>query len=261
MGRVKTVLHRATLGAIVTFLFAPVVVVVVMSFSNTPYLAFPPKGLGLRQFRSAFASEQWRDVTGRSLLVAGPVAVAAVASAALLVLGLQRTKLPFKEGIIGLCTLPLLVPGVAFAVALYDFFARAGLLDSFVGVILAHTVYILPIAVLVLWPAIRNISPDLELAAMTMGARRAEAWLGVTMRLLAPSLIASAIIVFLTSFDEATLVAFITGPNTTTLPKAILDSVSTGVDPTITAIATLLIFTTAALMTFAEVLRARSNRQ
>jgi ABC-type spermidine/putrescine transport system permease subunit II len=261
MSRAGTALYRMTVGATVVFLLAPAVVVVLMSFSDATHLSFPPAEWGLRQYESLSRSDVWGEATGRSLLIAFPVALLAVAAATLLVIGLQRTRLPFKEAVVALCTVPILVPGVALAVALYEFLARGGLLDSYLGVILAHTVYTLPVAVLVMWPAIRAIPPDLELVAMTLGAGRARAWFGVTLRLLAPALLASGIIAFVTSFDEATLVSFISGPRTTTLPKAILDSVATGVDPTITAIAALLIAATAVLLGVAEVLRTRSTNR
>lgn len=254
------VLYRSAIAGCVVFLLTPVLVVVSMSFSDTPYIAFPPEQLGTRQYMSFFESSSWITVTLRSFLIAVAAALLAAAAASLLVLGLHRTRIPFKEGIVALCTVPLLVPGVALAIAIYDFFATVELLDTILGVVLAHAVYTLPIAVLVLWPAIKSISPQVELVAMTLGATRARAWWSITLRLLAPSVIAAGIIVFLTSFDEATIVAFITGPQTATLPKEIFDSVSTGVDPTITAIAALLVLGTAVLMTISELLRNRNNK-
>lgn len=252
---------RGVVGITALSLLAPALVIVAMSFSDTPYLSFPPEGLGLRQYESLLSSDLWGKVTGRSLLIALPTALIAVIAATLLVIGLQRTRLPFKSAWVALSTLPMLVPGVALAVAMYGLLARFHLLDTYAGVILAHVVLTLPLAVLILWPAIRSLPADLELAAMTMGANRTRAWWDITVRLLTRSIAAAAIIVFLTSFDEAVLVSFISGPETTTLPKAILDSVITGVDPTITALATLLIFATAILMAAAETLRQRSERR
>lgn len=250
---------RTIVVCCVIFLLAPVVAVVLMSFSNASFITLPPKDWGLRQYESLIQSQRWITVTLRSFLVAIPVAFAAVGLACLLVLGLHRTRVPFKEPIIALCTIPLLVPGVALTIAIYGFFAKINLLDTFTGLVLAHTVHTLPIAVLVLWPAMKSVSPQLELVAMTLGAGRVRAWVGITLRLLVPSIFAAGIIAFLNSFDEATLAAFITGPKTTTLPKEILVSVSTGVDPTITAIATLLVVGTALLLAISEMLRARNK--
>ncbi|MEV0390919.1 ABC transporter permease [Nonomuraea sp. NPDC050643] len=261
MRRLGTVAFRSAVGLTVIFLLAPALVVVAMSFSDTAYLSFPPEGLGLRAYRSLLSSDLWGPVTLRSLVIALPVALLAVGAATLLVIGLARTRLPYKNVLVAFSTLPLLVPGVALAVAVYGLLARLRILDTYLGIILAHAVTTLPLAVLILWPAIRAISSDLELAAMTLGARRARAWWDTTVRLLGPSVGAAMITVFLTSFDEAVLVSFISGPQTTTLPKAILDSVTTGLDPTITAIATLLILLTAVLMAAGEALRRRSERR
>lgn len=261
MNRLGSYLFRGLVGAVALFLLAPAVVVVVMSFSDTSFLAFPPRDWGFRQYVSLADSPVWQGATVKSLVVAVPAALLAVAAATLLVIGLQRSRLRLKDSLVALTSVPLLIPGVALAVALYEFFAQVELLDSYLGLILAHCAVILPLAVLVMWPAIRAISADLELAAMTLGASRARAWFGVTVRLLMPAVLAGLILTFLTSFDEATLVSFLAGPSTTTLPKAILDSVTTGVDPTITAIASLLIVVTAVLMVAAELLRTRSTNK
>ncbi|HEX4814673.1 MAG TPA: ABC transporter permease [Nonomuraea sp.] len=261
MSRLGTLAFRALVALTALFLLAPALVVVAMSFSETSYLSFPPQGLGLRQYRSLLTSDVWGVVTVRSLVVALPVALLAVGAATLLVVGLERTRLPYKNVLVAASTLPMLVPGVALAVAVYGLLASLRALDTYTGIILAHTVITLPLAVLILWPAIRAISRDLELAAMTLGAGRARAWWDTTVRLLGPAVAASMITVFLTSFDEAVLVSFISGPRTTTLPKAILDSVITGVDPTITAVAGLLILLTAVLMTAGEALLRRSGRR
>jgi ABC-type spermidine/putrescine transport system permease subunit II len=95
---------------------------------------------------------------------------------------------------------------------------------------------------------------------MTMGAARARAWAGITARLLLPAILAAAIFAFILSFDEAVFISFLGGPGLVTLPKYIFDSVQFGVDPAITAVATLLMVVTAALMSGATVLRGGRSR-
>jgi ABC-type spermidine/putrescine transport system permease subunit II len=253
------VVHRALLTVTVIFLLAPALMTVALSFSNTPYFAWPPVEWGTRQYVQLVSSSSWAEVTARSLIIALAAAAVSVAAAASLLMAVNRTSLRFGEALQTMAMLPLLIPGVAFAVALYEMFARWRLIDTFAGIILAHAVLTLPIAVLVVAPAMRSLSRDLELVAMTLGASRLRAWWGITLRLLAPAVMAATIIAFLTSFDEAVLVSFVSGPSTTTLPKAILDSVATGVDPTVSAIATLLMALTAGLLLLADLLRSRGR--
>lgn len=253
-------LGRGVAGALVLFLLTPAAMVVVMSLSDDSFLAFPPRHWGARQYAELLRSEEWKAVALNSLRVGVPATLLAVGAATLLVLGLGRTRLGGKNALLAFSTLPMMIPGVALALAMYGLLARLRALDTFAGVTLAHAVVCLPLAVFVLWPAMQATTADLELAAMVLGAGRARAWWDTTIRLLVRPILAAAIIAFVTSFDEATLVVFLSGPRTMTLPRAIFDSVSTGVDPVITAIASLLIFVTALLMISAEGLRTRGSR-
>jgi ABC-type spermidine/putrescine transport system permease subunit II len=90
---------------------------------------------------------------------------------------------------------------------------------------------------------------------MTLGASRTRAWIGISLRLLLPTILSGALLAFLTSFDEAVFASFLSGPGLITLPKAIFDSVRLGVDPVITAIATLLMLFTALVLAVATRLR------
>ncbi len=253
-------LGRVVVGLLVVFLLTPAIMVVVMSLSGDSFLAFPPHHWGVRQYSSLWDSQQWRGYALNSIKVGIPATALAVAASTLLVLALGRSRLRGKNLLLAFCTLPMMIPGVALALALYGFLARLHALDTYPGVIAAHTVICLPLALFVLWPAMQATSPDLEKAAMVLGAGRARAWWDTTIRLLTRPILAAAIIAFVTSFDEATLVVFLSGPTTMTLPRAIFDSVSTGVDPVITAIASLLILVTAALLVSAEGLRAGRSR-
>jgi ABC-type spermidine/putrescine transport system permease subunit II len=253
-------LGRLLVAAMVVFLLAPAVMVVVMSLSADTFMAFPPGNWGTRQYAEMFASPEWARVAFNSVKVGIPAMALSVGAATLLVLALGRSRLRGKSTVLAFASLPMMIPGVALALALYGLLARLQALDTYAGVILAHTVVCLPLALFVLWPAMQATTPDLEMAAMILGASRWRAWWDTTIRLLARPILAAAIITFVTSFDEATLVVFLSGPDTMTLPRAIFDSVSTGVDPVITAIASVLIFVTALLMVSAEGLNKRRSQ-
>ena len=148
-----------------------------------------------------------------------------------------------------------MIPVAAYAVGMYAVFAQLGLLGEKLGVILAHTVHALPLVVIVLMTSLEQITPDLELAAMTMGASRFKAWTTVTIRLLTPSIVAAFLFGFISSFDEAVFITFLGGVGLVTLPKYIFDSVQYSVDPAITAVATLLMFATTFIMLLGTMLR------
>lgn len=261
-------LYGAVVLGIVAFMLLPTLVVVGTSFSASSYIEWPPSSFGLRQYDTLLHSADLAAATWRSLLVAAGTAVVTLLVAAPLVLGLSRARVPGGKGLRVAVVLPMVTPGVAYAVALYGMFAGFALVDTVPAVLLAHVAVSLPVVLLALEPAMDAVPREYELAAMSLGASRARAWTGVTLRLIAPGLVAAGVLAFVTSFDEATLASFLTGPRTATLPKVILDSVSTGVDPAITAVSALLIAATGLLMSFAgtvgrlrQALRNRNERR
>jgi ABC-type spermidine/putrescine transport system permease subunit II len=241
---------KVLLALIVVFMATPAVIVAILSFSNTAFIHFPPAGWGFRQYRTLATQPEWIDAIQESAIIASAVVVISVVVGVAAVFALYRTTLPFSQGISFLAIVPLMIPQVAYAIGMYAVLAEFGLLGSRFGLILCHVVITFPLVILVVSATIIRLPRELELVALTLGASRLRAWTGITMRLLAPAIFAGAVFAFVTSFDEPVFVSFVGGPGLITLPKAILDSVRFGLDAVITAIAALLMATTALLLIF-----------
>jgi putative spermidine/putrescine transport system permease protein len=225
---------------ILLFLCLPILIVVPMSFSSASSLEFPPPGWSLRWYDAFFADPRWRQAGLTSLLVALASSTLALFLGSLAAYGLARGRFRGQGLLDGNFMAPLIIPQVITAVALYIFFARLGVLGSLPGLILGHTVLGVPYVVLVMTVAVRSFDRRIEQAAMSCGAT----W-GVTLRRivlpnLAPSAFAAWIFAFIVSFDEVIVTLFIAGPYET-IPKRMFNELILQVNPTITAIATLLI--------------------
>lgn len=242
-----------TLSAL--FMALPALFIAVLSFSNDPRIGFPPDSWGVDRYVDVFTSGTWGPPIMLSLRVAAVTAVVSLLIAVPAVLALKRSTLPGGAFLESASVAPMLFPISAYAVGLYAVFAETNLLGSFHGIVAAHVIHGLPLVVIILTTALDQVRPELELAAMTMGASRARAWVGITLRLLTPAVAGAAIFAFVMSFDEAVFITFLGGPGLVTLPKLIFDSVMFGVDPAITAVATILMAVTAALMLIATRLR------
>jgi ABC-type spermidine/putrescine transport system permease subunit II len=241
-------LYVAALAAVVVFMLAPSVVVILLSFSNDDFIRLPPRGWGFRQYVTLFSSQEWIQPFWRSLTLAAWTAVAAVPIGLAAVLGLYRTAAPGRRLVQFLGLAPLLVPAIAYAVALYSLLAEARLLGRFEGLVFVHVTLALPYVLLIAGAAITRVDRGLEMAALSLGASRLRSWLDITLRLLLPAIVASAIFAFIGSFDETVITSFLSGTGYVTLPVAIFNNVRYGVDPVITAIATLLTVSTALLL-------------
>ncbi len=249
--------HEALLALVVVFMVAPTAIVILLSFSSDEFIRFPPGGWGFRQYATLASSDKWLEPLGRSLTLGISAALVAVLVGFPAVLALYRTAAPGREAAQFLGLGPLLAPSVAYAVALYGLFADLRLIGSFAGLLVVHVTLALPFVLLITGAAIARVPRELELAALSLGASRTRAWRDITLRLLLPAVVASFIFAFVVSFDEALVTSFLSGVGFVTLPVAIFNSVRFGVDPVITAIATLLTLVTALLLLIYGLLRRR----
>ena len=127
------------------------------------------------------------------------------------------------------------------------------------GLILAHTVLAVPYVIVVVSAALERIDFSLEQAAWTLGAGKIKAFVKVTLPLIRPAVLTGALFSFLASFDEVVIAIFISGTSAITLPKKMWDGIREEIEPTIAAVAALLIALSLVLVFVAEVLRRRSQ--
>lgn len=257
--RVVRALGIAVVALAVAILLSPVALTALLSLSGDSYFTFPPDSWGLRQYREALDDPQWAAAVRYSFEIAVPVALLSAAIAVPTAFAIGRSRLPGRHALYAGGLAGIVIPISAFAIALYGVFAELGLHGTYVGLVLANTILAVPVMLIVVMAGMTRIPVELELAAMAAGASRTRAWLGITARLLVPSIVAGGVLAFVTSFDEAVLIVFLGGVDQTTLPKAILDSARFGVSPVITAVSTLLMIGTS-VVAIAAVGLARRRR-
>jgi len=242
--RVRDSVERIALatvaGAALAFLLLPVAIVIPMSFSSAASLRFPPSGLSLRWYREFFSDATWRAAAANSLLIALVSSGLAVALGTLAAYRLVRGRFRGRALLEAHFVAPLVVPSVIVAVSLYIAFAKVGLLGTYPGLILAHTVHSVPYVVLLMSVAIAAFDERVEQVARTLGAPETTVFGRILLPNLVPSLAASWVLAFIASFDEVILTLFLFG-NRYTIPKQMFVRLELQIDPTITAVATLLI--------------------
>jgi ABC-type spermidine/putrescine transport system permease subunit II len=223
------------------FLVVPVFIVVAMSFSNTSYLVFPPHGFSLRWYGSFFGSEQWMDAGWVSLRAAFLTAVLSLILGTGGAFAFVRGRFVGRSAAYVAALLPMIVPVIVTAVAIYSLFSRLHLVGTWWGFAVADTVIAVPIVVLIVSAALEGVNVSLERAAMILGASPLRALWEVTLPILAPALAAGALFAFITSFDESVISLFLSTTLTATLPKVMWDNLRFEISPTISAIAALLV--------------------
>jgi putative spermidine/putrescine transport system permease protein len=227
-------------GAVLLFLCLPLAVVVPMSFSSASSLAFPPPGFSLRWYEAFFGDPRWLRAAGTSAIVALASSALALALGSIAAYGLVRGTFRGRALLEGNFVAPLILPPVITAVALYILFAKIGLLGTLAGLIVAHTVLTVPYVVLLMTVAIRQFDVRIEQVAYSLGASWFRMFRSVLLPNLWPSVVAAWIFAFIISFDEVIVTIFLAGAYDT-IPKRMFNELILQVNPTITAIATLLI--------------------
>jgi len=241
------------------FLTVPILIVIPMSFSSAKALTFPPPGFSLRWYETFFGDPRWMDAMWTSTVVAVVSSVAALLLGGLAAYGLRRGTFKGRDWAEGNFMAPLIVPTILAAIALYLGLARVGLLGSFVGLVVAHTILNVPLVMMVMGVAIREFDPRIEQVAWSLGASWSYTVRKVMLPNLAPSVFAAWIFAFIGSFDEVIVTSFIAGKYDT-VPKKMFNELILEVNPTITAVATLLIGLTVLALAAVTVILARAGK-
>jgi putative spermidine/putrescine transport system permease protein len=242
------------------FLVLPTLAVIPISLNPSAFLVFPTEGLSLRWYAALFDSPAWTHAFRNSLMVAIATTLIATPLGTLAAIGLARMRSRLKPLLIGLFAAPMVVPVIIVAIAFYFLFAPMGLVNSFVGLVLAHTVLAIPFVVVVVHASLQGFDFEVLRAASSLGARPHTVLLRVLAPLIAPGIAAGAVFAFMTSFDETVVALFVAGPDQRTIPLQMFEGVREQISPTITAAATLLVLLSTLLLGTAELLRRRSER-
>lgn len=230
------------------FMLVPTLVVAPLSFSSIRSLQFPPPGWSTKWYAEFFSSPEWRDAALTSLRVAGVVTVLATALGTMAAVALVNSRRRWTAVARVFLVAPMIVPGVVIAVGVYYVFLRWQLTETFVGFVMAHTVLAVPIVVITVGASLQSFDMQLVRAAQSLGSGPLTTFRTVTLPLILPGVLAGALFAFLTSFDEAIVALFLSGPDMRTLPIEIFLSVTSSLDPTIAAASTLLLALTTLLL-------------
>lgn len=234
--------------AVAVFLLLPITIIIPVSFTDQRFLSLPQDGLSTKNYAKLFSNEVWISAAGQSLLIAILATLIAVTAGTLCAIGCWRIGKASTNLIRILMLLPLIIPTVVYAVGLYRFFARLGILDTMGGVVLAHAVTGIPYVIITVSGALAMFDPRLESAARGLGASFSQTLRLVIIPRILPGILSGAILVFIHSWDELVIVLFISSRRVFTLPREIWDGVNENVDPTIAAAAVILIAITILLL-------------
>lgn len=246
---------------LVGFIVLPFLVVIPVSFTDLPYLSMPRHGLSLDHYRELIGDADWRDAFLRSLAIATVTACLAVAAGAPCAIGCWRMGGRAGSLVRTVILLPLVVPQVVQGLALYRSWVDLGLVNTYAGIVLAHTVTAIPLVFVAMSAALAHVDKRLEMAARNLGAGTLRTLFWVLIPAALPGVLSSALFSFVHSFDELIIVLFITTRGVDTLPKRMWMSLQDDLTPVIACVAVLLGVLTLAMLLLELAVRSQGERR
>jgi len=228
----------------IAFILAPIVMVCAVAFTSEGFISLPTNGLSLRWFRAMLDNPRFIEAFWFSMGLGALSATLAVALAVPGALALARYRFHGREALLAFFMSPLMIPHVVLGLAFLRFFTSVGLVGTYIGLVIAHVVLIMPYALRLVLAAATGIDATLERAAQSLGASHWTVFRRIVLPLILPGVVSGWVIAFITSFDELTMSIFLASPSTTTLPVRIFLHIEDTIDPLVTAVSATLVYAT-----------------
>lgn len=248
------------------FLYLPIVALIVFSFTDSP-VPNVWAGFSLRWYHKLAGDDEIREALFVSLRIAAGTATGAVLLGTLAAFALERfPRFRGRTAFAGMLSAPLVMPEVIVGLSLLLMlvsaqrvfgFPERGLTTIWLGHLLVGMAY----AAVVIGARLRDLNPQYEEAAQDLGARPLQVFFLVTLPMIAESMLAAWLLSFTLSLDDVVMSAFLSGPGSTTLPLVIFSRARLGLDPTVNALATVVIVVAAIFVVASSYLIAARERR
>jgi putative spermidine/putrescine transport system permease protein len=245
----------ASAAVVAIFLLLPLLAVVPISFTPARFLTMPTGSWSLLHYRELIDNPDW----GRSVLLSLRIGIVsslvATVLATLFALGIWMARPRLAALLVGFVLLPMVVPPIVSAMTLYFLLTALSQLtgvvgyDTWLGVVLAHVVMIVPFVVVLVLVALAGVDRRIDLAARGFGATVMQRALRVILPNIRLGVLMAALLAFVLSWEEIGVTLFITSVNAITLPRLMWMGVHDNIDPAVAAVSVVLIgLTTLALI-------------
>ncbi|QCB55017.1 ABC transporter permease [Sphingopyxis sp. PAMC25046] len=248
----RTLWMRLWVSAVMLFLYAPLIVLVIFSFNDSKRNVVW-RGFTTKYYEKALGNDQLVEALLNSLTIAALATIASLALGAVAAMMLWRFRFPLKGAVDGTISLPIIVPEICLGVAFLMFFAAAGWPTDLVwpfnlgAITIAHITFCFPFVTMVVRSRLATFNREQEEAAKDLGASEWQVFRDVLIPHIKPALIAGALLSFTLSLDDFVITYFTSGPDTITFPVKVYSMVRFSVTPEVNAASTLLIILTVAL--------------
>lgn len=240
-GRTADTIWIAIAVALALYLILPIILVMLFSFNQSALTSLPLTGLTFDWYRKLFAQDYFLPALHNSLIVAIAVCILSVTTGTLAALALARMPQAKATRILYLLALPMMLPALVIGIALLSYFVRfLSLRLGLFSVVLGQLVIVQPFVLAIVYARLQSFNWAIVDSARDLGASPMRAFFTVTLPVIQPTLVGAALIALSISLDDFVITFFTIGSGNT-LPTMVWGMIRTSLDPTINALATLLI--------------------
>jgi putative spermidine/putrescine transport system permease protein len=235
-------LLKIVVGIILLVVVAPLVVPLLMSISDTAYIVFPPQGFTLKWYAAVLTNPEAQGSFLFSLQLAAIVTIVSLVLGIPCAVGLTRFKVPGQDAVLGIILSPLIVPLIVTGVALLQLFSMIGSRATLLQLVIGHTVICLPYVIRSVSASFVLVNRNLEDAASVLGAPPHVVASRIIWPQVRPGILAGGIFSFIVSFDDYPISMWLADGNHFPIPLYLYTVIERSFDPSIAAIASLMIF-------------------
>lgn len=252
----RTLWMRLWVGAVMLFLYAPLIVLMIFSFNDSKRNVVW-RGFTMKYYDKALNNDALIEALVNSLTIAVLATLFSLILGAVAAVMLWRFRFPFKAAVDGTISLPIIVPEICMGVAFLMFFAKVQWPTDLVwpfnlgAITIAHITFCFPFVTMVVRSRLASFNREQEEAAKDLGAGEWQMFRDVLIPHMKPALVAGALLSFTLSLDDFVITYFTSGPDTITFPVKVYSMLRFSVTPEVNAASTILIILTIALTAIA----------
>jgi len=229
-------------GLIYTFMYLPIVILIIYSFNNSRYRG-NWEGFTLNWYVELFKDRSIMEALKNTIIIAVLSSVGATVLGTAAAVGIFSMKPKLKNFMVNLTYLPVTYPEIVIGVSLLALYVGIGLPLGLWSIVLSHITFCVPFVVIAVLPKLYQLNPNLEEAAMDLGATPSQAFWKVVLPEIFPGVMTGMLLSFTLSLDDFLISFFTTGSGVNTLAIKIYSMTKVGVTPKINALTTIIFFT------------------
>lgn len=252
------------------FLYVPILSMIIYSFNNSKLVTVwdAAGSPTLKWYAVLLRDQQVLDAAALSLKIAAINATGAVILGTLAGLALARFgRFKGRTLLTGLTTAPMVMPEVITGLAMLLLFVALQTMFGWPAgrgvttITIAHITFSMAYVTVVIQSRLLTLDDSLEEAAMDLGARPAKVFFVITLPIIFPAILSGWLLAFTLSWDDLVITSFVSGAGSTTLPQLIFSKVRLGVNPSINALATVMVLLVAVCIVVAGVWMQRQEKK